>query len=130
MTQRQQLTEKTVKNPFIPKWVKETVKVKLFDQNTKKISEIEVKADLDVDIQRNLLSAVFMIMDNQEIIKDPDHSMKSYPTRSLILYKVDGRVPITQSVPKFLFGIEYYRARRINDDIFDLRQEAFQPVGK
>ena len=126
---QQQRTEKTVKNPFIPKWVKETVKVKLFDQKTKKISEVAVKADLDVDIQRNLLSAVFMIMDNQEIIKDPDNA-KSYSTRSLILYKVDGRVPITQSVPKFLFGIEYYRARSINDDIFDLRQAAFQPVEK
>lgn len=120
-------------NPFIeplPKWVKPVMSIPFFDPKTRKTSNVEVKVDMDVEIQRALTGVVFTILNNKEITKAVSEGDRVTDTDTLILHRVDGKVPISCSIPKHLFGNDYFRARRTNDDIFDLRKASFKPVEK
>lgn len=105
-------------NPYL----KDILKIKIITMNGKDVFDQEVLVDRDLEIQRKLNIAIIKLLsDNKK-------------TANLVLHRVGSNIcskttGYSASLPAYLFGKEYFKARRIDpNNLWDLRKEAFIPV--
>jgi hypothetical protein len=98
------------------------MRIQYYCSDRKKHFTNTVKVDLDLGVQRKLNGVKFKLLP----------AVNEHNTKTLVIQSIDGRHQLIGdacSVPAYLFGPEYYFARRKDvSNIFDFRKSAFEPI--
>lgn len=105
-------------------FLSDRMRINYYCQSRKKHFTNMVKVDFDLEIQRKINGLKFTLICPE---------VRGAGNPSLVIATIDGHHPANVgdpvSIPAYLFGPDYYFARRKNSaDNFDFRKSAFEPI--